>query len=128
VNILLDTHLLIWAATRPNRLSAAARELITDPSNMLWFSAVSIWEVGIKRMLDRADFQVDPERLRNLLVRNQYIQIDFTSDHGIAVQDLPMLHRDPFDRALIAQAAWEGLTLLTVDRDIALYPGPILKV
>lgn len=128
MNLLLDTHLLVWTATRAGRLSASARQHISDPENTLWFSAVSIWEIGIKRRLERPDFQIDPQRLRDQLLLNLYIEIGLTSDHGIAVQALPILHRDPFDRALIAQATCEGLTLLTADRDIARYPGPILKV
>lgn len=128
MNLLLDTHLLVWTATRSDRLSVTAREHINNPANALWFSAVSIWEIGIKRRLERPDFQIDPERLRDRLLHNLYGEIDLTSDHGIAVQSLPPLHRDPFDRVLIAQAVCEDLTLLTADQDIARYPGPILKV
>ncbi|WP_336966601.1 type II toxin-antitoxin system VapC family toxin [Brevundimonas aurantiaca] len=128
MNILLDTHLLVWTATRPERLSARARSFLEDPRNLLFFSAVSIWEIGIKRRLERLDFQLDPERLRNQLLANGYNEIDFTSLHGLAVQALPLLHRDPFDRALIAQARCEGLVLMTADRDITLYQEAILAV
>jgi PIN domain nuclease of toxin-antitoxin system len=128
VNILLDTHLLVWTATRPERLSARARSYLEDPRNLLFFSAVSIWEIGIKRRLERLDFQLDPERLRNQLLANGYNEIDFTSLHGLAVQALPLLHRDPFDRALIAQARCENLVLMTADRDITLYQEAILAV
>jgi PIN domain nuclease of toxin-antitoxin system len=128
VNILLDTHLLVWTATRPERLSARARSFLEDPRNLLFFSAVSIWEIGIKRRLERLDFQLDPERLRNQLLANGYNEIDFTSLHGLAVQALPQLHRDPFDRALIAQARCEDLVLMTADRDITLYQEAILAV
>ncbi|WP_395945040.1 type II toxin-antitoxin system VapC family toxin [Brevundimonas sp.] len=128
MNLLLDTHLLVWTATRPERLSARAREHLSDPGNSLFFSAVSIWEIGIKRRLERLDFQLDPERLRDQLLANAYREIDFTSRHGLAVQDLPLLHRDPFDRALIAQARHEGLMLMTADHDIGLYQDAILKV
>ncbi|MBU2379068.1 MAG: type II toxin-antitoxin system VapC family toxin [Alphaproteobacteria bacterium] len=128
MNILLDTHLLVWTATRPERLSARARSFLEDPRNLLFFSAVSIWEIGIKRRLERLDFQLDPERLRNQLLANGYNEIDFTSLHGLAVQALPQLHRDPFDRALIAQARCEDLVLMTADRDITLYQEAILAV
>ncbi len=128
MNILLDTHLLVWTATRPERLSARARSYLEDPRNLLFFSAVSIWEIGIKRRLERLDFQLDPERLRNQLLANGYNEIDFTSLHGLAVQALPLLHRDPFDRALIAQARCENLVLMTADRDITLYQEAILAV
>lgn len=128
MNILLDTHLLVWTATRPERLSARARSYLEDPRNLLFFSAVSIWEIGIKRRLERLDFQLDPERLRNQLLANGYNEIDFTSLHGLAVQALPLLHRDPFDRALIAQARCENLVLMTADRDITLYQEAVLAV
>jgi PIN domain nuclease of toxin-antitoxin system len=128
VNILLDTHLLIWTATRPERLSVKARGYLEDPRNLLFFSAVSIWEIGIKRRLERLDFQLDPERLRDQFLANGYNEIDFTSLHGLAVQALPLLHRDPFDRALIAQARVENLMLMSADRDIALYQEAILAV
>ena len=128
MNLLLDTHLLVWTATRPERLSARARALLDDPANTLFFSAVSIWEIGIKRRLDRLDFQLDPSRLRGQLLVNDYRELDFISRHGIAVQDLPLLHRDPFDRALIAQARSEDLTLMSSDSDIADYGHPVLKV
>ncbi len=128
MNILLDTHLLVWTATRPERLSARARSYLEDPRNLLFFSAVSIWEIGIKRRLERLDFQLDPERLRNQLLANGYNEIDFTSLHGLAVQALPLLHRDPFDRALIAQARCENLVLMTADRDITLYQEAILAI
>lgn len=128
MNILLDTHLLIWTATRPERLSRQARDHISDADNALFFSAISIWEIGIKRGLERLDFQLDPDRLRRLLLANDYKEIDFSSRHGVAVQALPPLHRDPFDRALIAQARCERLMLMTADRDIGLYEEAILKV
>lgn len=128
MNLLLDTHLLVWTATRPERLSKRARQALEDLDNVLFFSAVSIWEIGIKRRLERLDFQLDPERLRDQLLDNAYEEIDFTSHHGLAVQSLPLLHRDPFDRALIAQARCEGLILMTSDHDIGLYQEAILKV
>lgn len=128
MNLLLDTHLILWTADDSPRLSHAARGLIGDPANTLHFSAISIWEIGIKRKLDRPDFQFDPNRFRDLLRLAHYVEIDFTSAHGLAVLDLPLLHRDPFDRALIAQAACEGLTLLSSDRHITQYRGPVLEV
>ena len=89
MNLLLDTHLLVWTATRPERLSRRARLEFENPENALFFSAVSIWEIGIKRRLERLDFQLDPERLRDQLLDNGYEEIDFTSRHGLAVQALP---------------------------------------
>lgn len=128
MNLLLDTHLILWAAANGAQLSPVARALIEAPENVLHFSAISIWEIGIKRKLERPDFRFDPDSIRELMLLNLYVEIDFTSEHGLAVQRLPLLHRDPFDRALIAQAACEGLTLLTSDRHISQYEGPVLQV
>jgi PIN domain nuclease of toxin-antitoxin system len=123
-----DTHLLLWTAGEPRKLPKAAREIMDDPANELFFSAVSIWEVAIKRGLGKADFQADPRRIRDLLLLNQYREVPLTSEHGLAVLNLPPIHRDPFDRALIAQATSEGIVLLTADDNIGQYPGPIRKV
>lgn len=128
MNFLPDTHLLLWAAGEPGKMPKAAREIITDPANELFFSAVSIWEIAIKRALGRSNFQADPQRMRHLLLANGYRELPLTSDHGLAVLGLPPIHQDPFDRILIAQATTERMTLLTADSDIAQYPGPIRKV
>ena len=89
------------------------------------FSAASIWEVAIKNGLGRADFSVDPRVLRRGLLEHGYVELPVTGAHAAAVDVLPDIHRDPFDRLLIAQAHAEGLTLLTADRVIGRYPGPI---
>jgi PIN domain nuclease of toxin-antitoxin system len=119
--LLLDTHLLLWAAGTPGRLSAEARLLLQDSRNELAFSAVSLWEIVIKRGLGRDDFLVDPRRLRQGLLANGYREVVMTSEHAIAVERLPPLHRDPFDRILVAQAAVEGFRLLTSDSMVARY-------
>jgi PIN domain nuclease of toxin-antitoxin system len=128
VRLLLDTHLLLWAAGRPDRLSDAARVLLDDRDNALLFSAVSLWEVTIKRGLGRDDFAVDPRLLRRGLLDNGYSELAITSDHAIAVDLLPPIHKDPFDRILIAQSMVEGITLLTADPIVARYPGPVRQV
>jgi PIN domain nuclease of toxin-antitoxin system len=128
VNLLLDTHLLLWAAGAPDRLPAAARDLVEDPGNILIFSVASLWEIAIKRGLGRNDFRVDPRLLRRGLIDNGYVELAITSEHVVAVDSLPPLHRDPFDRLLIAQATAEGVTLLTSDKALAAYPGPIRVV
>ena len=128
MKLLLDTHLLLWAAGRPSRLSATARKLIDAPSNELLFSAASIWEVAIKRGLGRSDFQADPRLLRRGLLDNGYAELPILSDHVVALDSLPPIHKDPFDRLLVAQATVEGITLLTVDTIVAQYPGPIREV
>ena len=128
MNLLLDTHLLLWAASEPKRLSAKARRLLLDPNNQLLFSAASLWEISIKNGLDRADFKVDPRRLWRLLLVSGYREVPVTSEHTIAVNELPPMHKDPFDRILVAQARVEGLLLLTVDKAVAKYGEGVRKV
>lgn len=122
---LLDTHLLLWAAAEPKRLPEAARALMEDAGNTLLFSAASLWEVAIKAGLGRPDFVVEPAVLRRGLLDNGYVELSVASEHAVATVTLPPIHRDPFDRLLVAQAQVEGITLLTADSDVARYPGPI---
>lgn len=126
--LLLDTHLLLWAAYEPEKLSAEARDRIGDESNDLLFSAASIWEVSIKSALAKSAFSVNPRILRRGLVENGYRELPITSAHAIAVGDLPPIHQDPFDRILIAQARTEGLELLTVDAKVIAYGEPVIGV
>lgn len=128
MKLLLDTHLLLWAAGSPAKLSAAARKLLQAPDNQLVFSPVSLWEVAIKRSLGRADFQADPRLLRRGLLDNGYLELPVTSEHAVYVDILPPLHKDPFDRLLIAQASVAGILLLTADETVAQYPGSIRRV
>ena len=125
MKILLDTHVLLWAAGDPDRLSPSARVLIEDPANDLYFSAASLWEVAIKSGLGRDDFRVDPRVLRRALLEHGYTELAITGAHAVAVDLLPPIHRDPFDRLLVAQAQIEAMTLLTADTTVADYPGPI---
>lgn len=126
--LLLDTHLLLWTAGQPDRLSPEARSMIAEPRNALWFSAASLWEITIKRGLGRSDFRVDPHLLRRGLLENGYTELPITSDHAMATAHLPPIHKDPFDRVLVAQAESEGALLLTTDEVVARYPGPIRRV
>jgi len=126
VKLLLDTHMLLWAAA--GTLPEKAESLVGDISNTLYFSAASIWEISVKKSLGRNDFRVDPEVLRRGLLDNQYYELCITSLHTLAVNDLPMLHKDPFDRMLLAQAKSEGISLLTSDSIMRDYPGPVLFV
>lgn len=128
MHLLLDTHVLLWAAGQPERLSPQATELIADSGNQLLFSAASIWEITIKRGLGRSDFRVDPEVLRRGLLENGYDELAITGTHAMTVGWLPAIHRDPFDRVLVAQAESEGMLLLTADETVARYPGPIRLV
>jgi len=128
VRLLLDTHLLLWAAGAPDRLSREVRALLSDPANVLVFSAASLWEITIKAGLGRADFRIDPHGLRRGLIENDYEELPITSHHAVAVAGLPDLHRDPFDRILVAQALVEGMILVTHDPLVQAYPGPVRAV
>jgi PIN domain nuclease of toxin-antitoxin system len=128
VKLLLDTHLLLWTAGKPARLPNEARALIETPENELFFSSASLWEVVIKRGLGRDDFKVDPRLLRRGLLDNGYSELPIGSEHVVAIDNLPAVHKDPFDRILVAQAQVEGITLLTADPTVARYPGPIRLV
>ena len=128
MKFLLDTHLLLWVANEPKRLSKATRLLIEDRENELYFSAASIWEITIKSSLGRDDFRVDARLLRRGLLDNGYSELPITSEHAVNLDLLPNTHKDPFDRMLIAQAMVEGITLLTNDRKLVGYPGSIRKV
>ena len=128
MRVLLDTHVLLWAAGVPERLPPDARALIERPETELVFSAASVWEVSIKNGLGRDDFRVDPSLLRRRLLENGYAELAITSAHAVVVNLLPPIHKDPFDRILVAQAQVEGITLLTADALVARYPGPIRAV
>lgn len=128
MNLLLDTHLLLWAAGSPERLSREAHNLLLDPASQLAFSSASLWEIAIKNALGRPDFKVDPRRLWRMLLLNGYRELTVVSEHAVAVNDLPPLHKDPFDRILIAQARAEGLLLLTVDEAVAQYESGVRRV
>jgi len=128
VKLLLDTQILLCAAGQSARLSPAARKLLSDPGNELLFSAASLWEVAIKNTLGREDFSVDPRVLRRGLLDNGYVELPITGQHAVNIDGLPLLHKDPFDRLLLAQAISEGITLLTADKQLARYRGPVRKV
>jgi PIN domain nuclease of toxin-antitoxin system len=128
MRLLLDTHILIWGAVEPERLSHAARSLIESPDNELMFSAVSLWEIAIKTGRGRAEFRVDAGILRRSLFENGYAELALTGAHAAALASLPSIHKDPFDRMLVAQAIIEGVALVTADPTVARYPGPVRLV
>ena len=128
MKLLLDTQLLLWAAGQPERLPAGARRVIDDARNQPMFSAASLWEVAIKSGLGRTDFRADARLLRRGLLDNGYDELAITGEHAVAIANLPPIHKDPFDRLLVAQSAVEGILLLTADPIVAQYPGPIRKV
>lgn len=125
---MLDTHLILWAAGSPEELPSEARRIIEDESNELFFSTASIWEIAIKANLHKVDFQIDVRVLRRNLLDNGYIELPIESAHTVFIQSLPPIHKDPFDRILVAQATEEGITLVTSDAMVAQYPGPIRHV
>lgn len=128
MKLLIDTHILLWAANGDRRMSKVATALISDQENEPHFSAASIWEIVIKRGLGRNDFDCDPALLRRALLDNGWTELTITSAHALGVDTLPILHKDPFDRLLIAQAQCEGILLVTGDEKVAQYPGPIRLV
>lgn len=127
MNLLLDTQILLWAAGQSGRLPARAAAAMNE-ADTLTFSVASLWEITIKRGLNRPDFVVEPVVMRRNLLAVGYAELPILAAHAFEIRNLPALHGDPFDRILLAQAAVEGLTLLTSDRTLARYPGPILHV
>lgn len=125
--MILDTHLLIWALTTPARLGA---DLAADveAARDVWFSAAAILEVAIKHAQGRPDFTIDPTLMRRQLLRDGWRELAVDGRHAAAAAALPPLHGDPFDRLMAAQAGVEGRDLLTRDRRLAAYPGPIRLV
>ena len=128
MKLLIDTNLLLWASDFPHKLPREAAAMLADLENKLLFSSAAIWEVAIKGGSGRKDFAFDPDNLRRDLLNNGYLELPITGAHAAAVRNLPPVHKDPFDRILVAQATLEGITLLTTDRKVAKYPGPIRKV
>ena len=126
MKLLLDTHILIWAAQ--DRLSPEANAYILDEKNVLLFSPASLWEIVIKNSLNRPDFNIDTGLLRSGLADNGYEELGINSLHTLMVANLPPIHKDPFDRILIAQAWEEGISLLTADTTVAEYGGSIILV
>lgn len=125
MKILLDTHILIWLIGASDRLPSTARETIEDVDNELFFSAASLWELSIKQSTGRARLELPPELLHRQLLDSGFHEVPVTATHGLAVCGLEPIHKDPFDRILIAQALSEGMLLLTSDETIARYKGPI---
>ena len=125
MSLLVDTHLVLWAAYTPERLNPVAHARLSDDGELPHVSAASIWEVVIKASLGRVDFRVDPTALRAGLVKNGWAELPITTGHALEVAKLPLHHADTFDRILIAQARREGWPLLTSDRTLELYGPPV---
>jgi PIN domain nuclease of toxin-antitoxin system len=126
MNLLLDTHILLWAAA--GTLPKKAVELIASEQNTLLFSTASIWEIVIKNGLGRSDFQIDVNALHNGLLNSGYVEVAISSRHTIITGTLPLIHKDPFDRILVAQAQYEKATLLTSDNILAKYPCSVICI
>lgn len=128
MRLLLDTHILLWAAGDPGRLTLESRDLLDDPTAELLFSTASIWEIVIKKTLGRRDFRIEPRQFRDGLIQNGYGELAIRSEHTLAVDLLPSIHKDPFDRILIAQAQVENIKFLTMDNKLSRYSGPVKVV
>ncbi len=128
MNLLLDTHMLLWAAVWPDRLPRKARALFenAEAENVLYFSSASIWEIAVKKKRGRPDFEEDAGIVRRRVLEGGAQELVITSAHALAVGDLPSIHKDPFDRILLAQARQEGFTLVTADTVVAKYPVSVL--
>jgi PIN domain nuclease of toxin-antitoxin system len=127
VNVLLDTHVLIWWIENSRRLGKRTKSIILNDRTTVWVSAATILEIGIKAGMDRLD--VSPLFLDELvpeLSRSSFRSLPIQFDHAFTVRALPPHHRDPFDRILVAQAQCEGLTLVTADPLLPRYPIPTL--
>ena len=125
---LVDTHVLIWLTVQSPRLDQSTQELLADPDNEIYFSAISIFEIAVKQQLTKVDFNVEASVIRRVLIEKGYCELAVNGLHASFVGTMPLIHKDPFDRLLVAQANVEGMTLITADEQVAQYPGPILKI
>jgi len=123
MNFLLDTHILLWWLENDSKLSGEIRSVVSDPNNLIFVSAISAWEIAIKQSLGKLTL---PNNLEEALDISRFEVLSITLAHGIRVADLPMHHKDPFDRMLISQALVEGLTIITVDDKFKLYEVSLL--
>ena len=128
MRLLLDTRILLWAGAQSALLPPVAASMIQNPENELYFSVMSIWEIALMRSLKRTSITADAAVFRIRLIENGYQELQVSGLQAAYVQDLPLLHKDPFDRIMIAQAIVEKLIFVTADRVVAQYPGPIQKV
>ena len=121
MNYLLDTHILLWTLVDPDKVPGPMRRKIEDTANRVWFSAASIWEIAIKHSLAKADFTVEPATIWKAARETGLEELAVTAEQSIGVDALPWLHRDPFDRLLVAQARAIGMKLLSVDPKVNAY-------
>lgn len=123
MRFLLDTHIVLWWLTDDKKLSPNIRAVIRNPENFIFVSAATVWEMSIKNSLGKLSV---PNNLLEKLRDNNFELLSITAEHGLKIIDLPLYHKDPFDRILITQAMIEGLTIITVDTKFPLYDIPLL--
>jgi PIN domain nuclease of toxin-antitoxin system len=128
VNLLLDTHVALWAITDSERLTGRARQLIQEPASVIWVSVVSLWEIAIKHGLGRGDMPVSSQQALLYFKAAGYRILSLDAAHVLALQDLPAHHQDPFDRMLVAQALTEPMRLLTHDAMVARYSDTVIRL
>ena len=125
MRLLLDTHVLLWSVAESRKLPAEARDLLIDPGNAVFYSAASVWEIAIKAGLARKDFKIDLAEFLEAAADTGFVELPVTSAHAARVSTLPDLHKDPFDRLLVAQALTESAVLLTNDSALKAYGGQV---
>lgn len=128
MNLLLDTHVALWAIADSPKLPLKARELIASPRTSVWISTASIWEIAIKYSLGRGDMPISGQTALRYFSESGYRQLPIEAEHAVAIEDLPAHHSDPFDRILVAQALVEPMRLMTHDATVALYSDTIIKI
>lgn len=128
MNLLLDTHIALWAITDSPRLPQRARDLICSPKTIVWVSAANVWEIAIKHSLGRGDMPVSGQDAMRYFRDSGYRFLSIDAEHAVTVEELPMHHQDPFDRILVAQALVEPMRLMTHDPLVALYSDTIIKI
>lgn len=128
MRLLLDTHLLLWAMAASRKLPKAVKSQLLDSNNEVYYSAASLWEVAIKHDLRRKDFRIDPDSLLGALRASGFLELPVTAAHAVAVTRLPPIHKDPFDRLLVAQGMSEPMVLLTNDTILAGYGAGVRVV
>lgn len=128
MNLLLDTHIALWAITDSPKLSVKAKDLIASPKTTVWVSAANIWEIAIKHALGRGDMPVSGQDALRYFQDSGYRFLPVEAEHAVAIEELPGHHQDPFDRILIAQALVEPMRLMTHDAVVALYSDTIIRI
>lgn len=128
MRILLDTHVLLWAVGNSDRLTVAARKWLEDSNNEVFFSAASLWEIALKAALGREDFRIDPAQVLEVMPETGFSELPVNAQHAVEVSRLPMIHKDPFDRLLVAQSKVEPMLLLTNDERLVSYSDNVRLV